>query len=248
MTSKSETGHAKNLANFNTLTTYIVGYGATYNPSKTALKLPNLQALATSATSMAQSVHTALSLYSTAVSSRDAAFVPFNATITRVLNALKASDTTTQIDQNAVSIVRKLRGARASAKKTEEEKAAALAEGKEIKEISTAQMGIDNRLDNFDKLLTLLSEIPDYMPNEVDLQLASLTALSAELKNKNNQVVAATAALSNARLERNNIMYKPLTGLVDVAFDVKTYVKSIFGATSPQYKQIAGLQFRKSSK
>ncbi len=33
--------------------------------------------------------------------------------------------------------------------------------------------------------------------------------------------------------------------LVETAFDVKKYVKSVFGATSPQYKQISSLEFTK---
>ena len=45
MASTSETGHAKNVANFQNLIAFVTGYGATYNPSKSALKLPQLVAL-----------------------------------------------------------------------------------------------------------------------------------------------------------------------------------------------------------
>ena len=34
-------------------------------------------------------------------------------------------------------------------------------------------------------------------------------------------------------------------GMVDTALDVKTYVKSVFGASSPQYKQVSALKFTK---
>ena len=37
-----ETGHAKNVANFQHLISFLRGYGAPYNPTKTLLKLPNL--------------------------------------------------------------------------------------------------------------------------------------------------------------------------------------------------------------
>ena len=49
MASTIETGHAKNVANFQTLITFVTAYGATYSPSKTALKLPQLNTLATAA-------------------------------------------------------------------------------------------------------------------------------------------------------------------------------------------------------
>jgi hypothetical protein len=54
MASTSETGHAKNVANLQDLISFCNGYGASYNPTKNALKLPQLNALlTTSQTSIA---------------------------------------------------------------------------------------------------------------------------------------------------------------------------------------------------
>ena len=75
------------------------------------------------------------------------------------------------------ALVRKIQGKRATAKTTEAEKAAATAEGKDIKEKSSSQMSYDNRLDNLDKLIQLLSSIPLYTPNEAELKVASLKNL-----------------------------------------------------------------------
>ena len=47
MASTSETGHAKNIANFQDLISFCEGYGSTYNPTKEGLKIPQLQALHT---------------------------------------------------------------------------------------------------------------------------------------------------------------------------------------------------------
>ena len=244
MASNSETGHAKNVANFDTLISFVVGYGATYNPSKPSLKLPALQTLATSAKASINAVNAALPAYSNAVAARETAFAPLSKLITRVLNALKATDTTQEVDESAKTLVRKIQGTRASAKATEEEIAAAKTEGEEIKEISSSQMSFDNRLDNFDKLIKLLASITLYAPNEADLKTTALTTLYNDLKAKNAAVIAATTPLSNARISRNDTLYKPNTGLVDIAFDTKTYIKSIYGATSPQYKQVSGLEFK----
>lgn len=49
MASTSETGHAKNVANFQDLIEFVTGYGISYNPSKNSLKLPQLIALKASA-------------------------------------------------------------------------------------------------------------------------------------------------------------------------------------------------------
>jgi hypothetical protein len=241
--SRSESGHAKNVANFDTLITYVLGYGTTYNPSKPSLKLAALQALSTSAKGTINGVNAALPAYSNAVAARETAFAPLSKLTTRVMNALRATDTTESVDENARTLVRKIQGVRATPKKSEEEKMALKAEGKEVSEVSSSQMSYDNRLDNLDKLIKLVSSIALYAPNEADLKVAALTALYTDLKAKNTAVIAATAPLSNARIARNDVLYKPLTGLYDIAIDAKTYIKSVFGATSPQYKQVKGLLF-----
>ena len=47
MASTSETGHAKNVANFQDLTSFCTGYGATYNPTNPRLTLAELENLYT---------------------------------------------------------------------------------------------------------------------------------------------------------------------------------------------------------
>jgi len=106
-------------------------------------------------------------------------------------------------------------------------------------------MSYDSRIDNLDKLIKLFSSVAAYAPNEAELKIAALTALYTDLKAKNMAVVNAETPLSNARIARNTTMYKDDIGLVDVANDVKTYIKSVFGATSPQYKQVSSLKFTK---
>ena len=201
--------------------------------------------MATNSKNAINAVNAALPAYSNAVSAREAAFQPLSKLVTRIMNALKAADTTQQVDESAQTLVRKLQGRRASAKLTEEEKKVMAGQGKEQKEISASQLSYDSRLDNFDKLIKLLTSITQYAPNEADLKVTALTTLLTDLKAKNTAVITATTPLSNARISRNDILYKELSGLVDIAQDVKSYVKSVFGATSPQYKQVSGLEFKR---
>ena len=63
MASTSETGHAKNVANFQDLIEFVTGYGATYNPSKNSLKLAELITLKTSAENSLSDVITKNTLY-----------------------------------------------------------------------------------------------------------------------------------------------------------------------------------------
>jgi hypothetical protein len=244
MSKTSETGHAKNLATFDELVSFVAAYGTAYNPSKTSLSFASLQALSAEARTALVNLNASVPAYTNAIAAREVAFEPLSKLITRVINALKATDTSQQVDENARTLVRKIQGTRATPKMTEEEKAALQAEGNETKEISTSQMSFDNRLENFHRLIKLLSSIPEYVPNEEDLSVNGLTDLYNDLMSKNAAVVNASTGLSNARIVRNNLLYKLNTGLVDTSIAVKAYVKSLFGASSPQYKQVSGLVFK----
>ena len=245
MASISETGHAKNVANFEKLVAEVVAFGENYKPSKENIKSAALNTHLANAKAAIAAINTAESIYKNAVSAREFSFVPFGKLITRVNNAIKASDTATQEDESALTIIRKLQGRRATPKKTEEQKKVAAAAGEEIVEVSSSQMSFDSRIDNFDKLIKLLTSVPQYTPNEAELKLTALTAFLTDLKAKNQAVITAEVPLNNARIARNDTLYKKDTGMVDVALDVKTYIKSVFGATSPQYKKISGIKFTK---
>ena len=243
MATNTDASLAKNVTNFETLISVVTSLGATYNPSKDSLKLPALQTLHSAAIDSSITLKNAIAANSTAIDDRELAFKPTGPLFTKVNNALKASNSTVQADETAKTIFRKLQGKRASAKLTEEQKAALLAEGKEVNQISASQMSFDNRIENFDKLIMLLSSVPLYNPNEEELKIETLKALYSQLKEKNTEVILPIVQLSNSRIARNKILYSENTGLVDVALDSKTYIKSIFGATSPQYKQISKLRF-----
>ena len=243
MASTSETGHAKNVANFDELISFVTGYRESYNPSKATIKLDALKALSDHAKTSINAVSSMEPAYKSAVAAREVVFIPLSKLTTRIMNSIKATDTTVQVDENARTLVRKIQGVRATAKKTEDEKKALAEKGKEVVEISTSQMSYDSRLDNFFKLIQLLSSVPEYNPNETELKIEHLNTILDDLKAKNAAVVESYIPLSNARIRRNDLLYKENTGLYDVAMDVKNYIKSVFGATSPQYKQVSKIKF-----
>lgn len=244
MASRSETGHAKNVANFDELISFINGYGAAYNPSKASIKVAALRTVATNAKNAVNVVNTALPPYKNAVADRMDAFAPLSKLVTRVLNSVIATDTSPQVIENVKTFTRKIQGRRAVPKKSDEELQVLAMEGKETRNISASQMSYDNRLYSLDKLIKFLTTLPLYKPNEADLKITALTTLYNGLQAKNVVVLAAVTSLSNARLTRNDIMYKDNTGLVSLANESKTYAKSLFGVKSPQYRQISKLQFK----
>ncbi|MEI7597435.1 MAG: hypothetical protein WCK02_16925 [Bacteroidota bacterium] len=240
----SEVGHTKNLTNFDNLISKILGYGATYNPSKASIKATALQALSASAKNSMAAINLAMPVYSNAVAAREVAFNPLNKLAARILYAIEATDTAPQVIDNVKSLVRKIQGKRITPKKTDEQKEVLKTKGVIVKEISSSHTSYDNRAENLDQLIKLLASNALYIPNEADLKLAALTAYCTDLKAKNSAVIAAETPLSNARIARNDVLYKAKIGLVDVASDVKSYIKSIYGPSSPQYKQVSKIPFK----
>lgn len=236
MASTNETGHAKNVANFLELLGFCIGYGPDYNPTKAALKLPTLQTLHISAAKSIEALDFANTALDNATNDREIAFAPLKKLVTRIVNALSATDAMPQTVDDANKASFKIQGRRASAK-VAPTPAKDGQPAKESTSISTSQQSFDNQVANFAKLIQTLSAEPLYVPNETDLQVASLNVLHTDLKNKNADVVTATTAASNALIERNKILYDKTTGLCATALAVKKYVKSVFDATNPKFLQ-----------
>jgi len=147
---------------------------------------------------------------------------------------------------DAKTIARKIQGRRASEMLPTIPDDPSTPEDESQKSISASQMSFDNRIQNFEQLVQLLTAQTGYAPNETDLKVTTLATLLATLKTKNTEAITALAPLSNTRLSRNNTLYAAETGLVDIAAEVKKYVKSVYGATSPQFKQISGIKFTRN--
>lgn len=245
MASTSETGHAKNVANFEDLISFCNGYGATYNPSKAALKTAALSAQLLACQTIMQTLKNAKTTHDNATNAREIVFKPLKTLATKIINALEATDAVEQTVDDAKTINNKIQGKRAKAIDEPEVKEGEPAP-EPVKTSSTSQQSFDKMIDHYQQLIALLTAEPKYLPNENELKVASLNTLLADLKAKNTVVINALTAASNARIARNKALYDKITGLLDTAKAVKKYVKSCFGATSPQFKQVSGLKFTRS--
>lgn len=240
MATFSEIGHAKNIANFQDLIAFVESYGSIYNPSKNALKLPQLNALVTLSQTHLEEVITKNTIYNNAVNERIIEFANLKGLSTRIINALETTDATKEKVNNAKTFNRKLQGKRASQTTT-----AADPNTPAPNTISASQQSYDQQIQHLTGLIAVLQTEASYTPNETDLTIAGLTTKQANLNAKNNAVSVAYANVSNSRITRNNTLYNNETSLVQTATEVKKYIKSIFGATSQEYAQVKGIQFKK---
>ena len=168
------------------------------------------------------------------------AFSNLKSLSTRFVNALQTTDATTATINDAKTFNRKMQGKKASASQTPTDPNAPAPTT-----ISTSQQSYDQLIQHLSGLKSVLEEEPSYTPNETELQVATIDAKIADLTAKNTAVSTAYTNISNSRISRNETLYTSDNGIFETASEVKKYIKSVFGASSPQYNQVSGIKFSK---
>jgi hypothetical protein len=238
MASTSETGHAKNVANFHTLIEFVKGYGTAYNPSKQSIQMPALLALKDFGDTEMANTLSKKNNYQNRVNERQLAFSDVENLASRLVNALEATDAATGSIKNAKSFRQKILGKRATQPIESTDPNTS-----EPKTISVSQNSFDQITEHLSGLKTVLEAEPNYTPNETDLQVATLSAKIQNLYASTTAVNTALAELGTSRISRNKILYTEENSIYETAKDVKKYIKSVFGVSSPEFNLIKGLKF-----
>ena len=255
--STSETGYAKNIANFSKSIIEIQSLGAAYNPVASEIKIPALQTQETAIASSVTTLHSTEPVYREAINNREIPFDSMSKYTTRIARALKAAGATAQEIKDVESYKKKIQGIRVTPIKTvtptpattpATDPALTAETTKIINQHSSSQMSYEYRVENFKKLIAMLSVITKYNPNETDLKIAALNTYAASLDTLNKGVNTAFAPFANARIARDKLLYAPTTGAHDLLQQVKDYIISIYGDKSPQYKLFSGLYIRNPRK
>lgn len=240
MASNSEVGHAKNIAHFNLLNTHIAGLGAIYNPSNTKLYLTNLQAAYTTVSGQQLDFNARSAPYSFAVDAREELFAPLNPNLTRLQKAYKATEGVTAAHiEDLRSIVFKIKGLRnkKAPQPTPDEPAP--------NQISVSQLSYDQRTNNMDLLISLLQNTPNYAPNEADYTVAYYKDQKQQMLLKTQEVANTFIPFNNARSLRNHTLYEASDNIIGLAEKTKAYIATILPKSSPQYKAIAAIKFKR---
>lgn len=238
MGSKSETGHARNVALFTDLINICKGFGERYKPARNDLKINALTDLATTVEQLQSELNKAIPVSISAVAAKDKEFKKLSKLVTRALSAFKSSAPLPGQFSNAQTIAKEIKGEN-NKKKTNGN------EEEQVPHHSVSRLSMDSRIENLSRLIELLAKSGVYSPNEEELKLETLTAYASTLKSLSEQVVIAERPEFEARTNRNKALYASDTGLVEIGNAVRDYVKSVFGARSPEYKAVLRIKFRK---
>jgi len=243
MKSNLASGAGSNVTNLNSLNSAILGFGNRYNPINALITLTALQAVYLSGLNAVNAVDILQPANTNAKNSRSTTFDGLDKLTTRIGNSFKSIVTDEPAREHVRSLVNLIQKGRVNRKKPKAADALIPEDPTTVKEISSHKSGYDKQLDNLYKLIQFLASFPSYKPNGTDLTVAGLSALYSNLTAKNQAVTETQVQLDNARMNREAILYQPGAGLVQLSNDSKSYVKSVFGANSPEYKQISKLRF-----
>lgn len=238
----SETGNAKNVANYEQLVNIAGNLGAVYNPSQILIKLNELLAKLGIAKDALGEVNTREAAETEAVNRREAEFAGIGKLATRIGDAVEVNVNDEIFSKDFETFARKLQGRRATEKPVDDPLTPDVDESQSAH--STAQLSYDNLVANFAALIALLKTRAEYKPNENDLKIATLEAKLAAMQAANDAAKAAILAAETARANRDEILYNPQTGIVNLAKLVKKYVRYTLGANSTAFQQLNALKFR----
>jgi len=248
MSTINETGHARLVANFETLVNYCTNLGTAYNPVKASLKLTAIKTQLTNTRVVLSTVNNRLIDYRTAVDARVLAFRSIKKLSTRLIHALISSGSNDEIITDARSFQKKIQGIRAEAliKKSAHSLVnddSDIFVKPEPKHVSASQLSYDNMVEHFARLVALITTQASYVPNETDLKLTTLNSYLTSLRTSNTDVINAGNVIALARVNRDQLLYHTSTGVCEIAKQIKSYLKAVYGLKSVSYLVISNLSF-----
>jgi hypothetical protein len=234
--------HVKNVEGFGQLVDFCSGYGGKYNPGSNNLQINQLNALLTQAKQVLHTAKAAKAGYDQHANNREIVFDDIRRFATRVVLALAASGANSQTLKDARYHLRLMYGKRAEEPAPVTENATATVTPKAR---SVSRQDFASLVDHLAGLVLTVSGEPKYQPNEPELTVDGLNAKVAQLRSLNQDVTMARMRWSNARIERNRVLYADPNALDGTAKAVKKYVKAVYGHDSEQYRQVKSLVFTK---
>ncbi|MDR1223656.1 MAG: hypothetical protein LBL07_12385 [Tannerella sp.] len=239
MSLKTESGINTYAGHFDLLINVCKGFGQSYDPVPVNLQIGSLMYQLETVKKSITAVDVAIPVYLVAEGARMKKFALLAPLATRVQAVAGVLGLPDAVIVHIKEVVRKIRGQRAHKIEPAPEP-----NSEPARHISVSQVSFDEQIEHLNRLIALVESQPAYTPAESDLSVDALKTLLNEMRSTNSDVMAAEVPLTNLRQERNKLLYAPKTGMIDTALAVKEYVKAIFGASSPQYKEVNRIQFR----
>ncbi|MBD3905197.1 hypothetical protein NAL32_11935 [Chryseobacterium sp. Ch-15] len=241
MSSTSEVGHAKNVANLQKITQQVSTYSL-YNPPIADITVPSLQVLYNDANAKLTEVGDKRNANKNAIVVRQTAFENLSSTCTSIINVLEIVGLPQGTLDQAKYFTKTIQGT--SNKKTNPDSQQPSTDNPQPStKNSTSRQSFTSKAENFGLLVQMLSTLPAYTPNEDNLKLQNLSTYHELLKASTLTVDQTESELNTKIIERDKILYAEETGVYAISLKIKKYVKSLYGATSPEFTTVSAIEF-----
>jgi hypothetical protein len=212
-----------------------------YNPSNPALAVAALEAQYAAGLAAVEDIPTHLHPHKININERQEIFAEAVARTRRARGILKSSGATAKEVEDAMTLIRKVLGQRL---KPAVEDNPDTPENEASASHSAAQLSYDSQTQNVRSLGEFLGNVTAYSPNEAPLKSSAFGTIADQMQASSDAVSTSRAPLSNARRVRDELLYTNENSIYVTARAAKEYYKGLYGANSPQFKQISALEFK----
>lgn len=238
-----ETGHNKNVANFETVIIILTNLGAAYAPPQALILLAALQQLHADAQAALTEVDAAQAAKTVAVDEAQAEFEDLQKYAVNIKRQAEVEVNDPAFTADLQTIINEFHPPGRKTGLPDDPLTPGIDESKTS--ASQSQQSRDNQIAYLADISALLKTNSvykalgtPYATTAIDAKITSLTA-------KNNALTAAVAALGTKIDTRDTLLYTDQSGLTDRVILIKKYVLLTFGKDSAAYQQLSALEFRK---
>ncbi len=237
-----DTGHAKNVANFETALLVLTELGAEYAPNQELISIRELQPELAAAKAALADIDTAQASKTVAVDAVQAQFKDLDKFSVNIKRSAEVELNDPAFTQDLQAIVNKFSP---PGRNTGLPDDPLTAEDESRTTQSQSQRSRDSQIAHLADISALLKTRTDYAPTDETYKVATIDARITSLTSANNAAKTAIAAIGNKLDARDAVLYNDETGIIPRIKLIKTYLALKFGKDSAAYRQINALEFRR---
>lgn len=239
-----ETGHNKNVANFETATIILTNVGAQYAPPQPLILLPALQTLLEQAKTALLAVDEAQAAKTIAVDAAQAEFKDLQQYVVNIKRQAEVEVNDPAFTRDIQTFVNKFSPPGRDTGLTDNPATPDIDESKTP--FSQSQRSRDNQIAHLADISALLKTKAAYVATGTPYATTAIDDKIAALSAANNAANAANAAYGTKLDARDTILYDDESNnLLARVKLIKAYIALKFGKDSAPYQQIAALEFKR---
>lgn len=238
-----ETGHTKNVANFETAIIILTALGAGYDPNQPLILLAALQVKLLEFKAALAAVDTKDAEYRIKTDEVQAEFAPLEKYVVNIKRTAEVEVNDAAFTADLQTVVNKFFP---GGRKTGIPDDPATPEDESRTPASTSERSRDKLIAHFAEIIALLKTKESlYKTNDEDYKLTAIEAKQAALTASNNAAKQALIAKAGAEDARDNLLYNEETGILKLVKLIKAELSRKPGKNSAAYQQINALIFSK---